>query len=90
MINLLVKPLMPFIKQSLEGGKIDELLHQLVAECKNKHEIAENETVDFVLSFENNVGMWFIVTVATNENNVVRPLESMELKKVIELILSKL
>jgi len=43
-----------------------------------------------VLSFENDAGKWFIVTVATNEDNVVRPLEAMELKKVIELILSKL
>lgn len=90
MIKMLIRPLLPFIEKSLEGGKIDELLHQLVADCQSKHEILEGETVDIILSFEKKSEKWFVCYVATNQDNVVRPLEGMELKKLIELILSKI
>ena len=90
MISLIIKQLKPLIQSQLENGKIDELLHQMVADCSSRHKISDNETIDIVLSFEDDAGKWFVSFVATNDDNVVRPLESMELKKVIDLILSKI
>jgi len=90
MISTLIKPLLPLVRKAIESGKIDELLHQLADAGREKYAVADEDTVDFVLSYNKPMGCWNVVIVSTDKDNVVCPLEFMKLSEVINLILSKI
>jgi len=93
MISLIIKQLMPFLKQKVESGEIDSLLCDLCSEAAERNNInIENETVEILISEEeiDEKRCMMVSFVALNFDCAVRSLESMKLSDVIELIISKL
>ena len=93
MISSAIKPFRPQIRKELEKGALDNFLNRLCSDCAEKYNInLEFETVEFMISKEliDSKNAYIVSFVALNSENVIRPLESMNLSELILLILNEL
>jgi hypothetical protein len=92
MIKLLLKQLMPLIKENVESGKIDAILQQLCADVEAETCMEDGSTIELMLSNESADNQQFYVVsfVELMVDNRVRPVKSFRLSEVIQLILSKI